>query len=197
MQKYVLPVIAIAMAVNLAAAAPGALAQGDNENSGNHGQGQGPVKKIENALQRLQNFEVKNFGANDFARPTIPPSLTINPQGDVRITNGTVLNSVASSTLSVKIWGLTFTVNTDANTQVSPGGSQSGSVGNINTGDNVDVLGTTSDNTPGVIQAKVIHNRSAANQTRNDEISRLRQLINDLMQKLQNLLQTSTSTGSH
>lgn len=202
MNKHTIPFIALAMAFTLATAAPAVFARdnGENEDS-NSMMGNssimpmnGMMDNLNRAFGQLEKFKMKDFEASDFSRATIPSSLTINPQGDIRITNGTATGLTASSTLSVKIWGITFTVNTDANTQISSGSSQQGTVGGINTGDKVDILGTTSDATPGVIQAKVIHDRSATNQARDEQISRLRQLINELVQKLQGLLGTSTTT---
>lgn len=176
--------------VIVALAAFGARVFARDENEDEAKPGKGPVKAVEKALERLQNFEFKGFGEEDFTRGLAPSSLAINPQGHVRLTNAEV-TAISGSSLSVKVWGLAFTVRQGTSTKVFAGKIRELSFSDIKVGDRIDVVGRTSESTPGVIDAEVIHDRALIVQARDEEVARLRSLIEDLIRRLQDILQRS------
>ena len=160
---------------------------------------------FERAVEKLEKFESKIFRHEDFeGKTSLPASLAINPNGEVRITNAHVL-SVASTTMSVKVWGLSFTVNADTNTRVLFGKEkvEEGTLSSVHVDDSVQIVGATTEGAPGTVLARVVHDNTAVTRVHDEEVSRLRQRIEELIRRLQDLLSrshassTATSSGSH
>ena len=167
--------------------AAGGIALADNgKGKGNSNGGKGVTKAIENAIERLEKFETKAFDDDDFNGAGLPSTLTINPGGSVRLTNATVTADNGSS-VTVRVWGFTFTVNGSGDTKVFFLRNVPGTFADINVGDSVSVVGTTSETSPGVVTASVIHDRRAL-QGDSEEVSRLRAQVEALIKRLNDLL---------
>src|SRR3989344_3790584 len=64
------------------------------------------VKALEKVIERLEKFELPEVESAN----AHPQSVFIGPQGQARIISGEI-TSIASPTMNVKVWGLTFPVN--------------------------------------------------------------------------------------
>jgi len=146
--------------------------------------GKGPIKAVEHALDRLEKFET-----GDFQRPleNAPSTLAVNPRGETKITNGKV-TAVNGDIVSVEIWKMSFSVHKMPDTKVFAGRAKEFSWDQIKVGDIVDVLGKLDTAQSMFIHAQVVHDRSQLMQARDEETSRLRQLINDLVKRLNEIL---------
>ncbi len=140
-----------------------------------------------------QAHEMENAFANAFGNAVqsgvkaeqMPASLSIDPNGQVRIT-GANLTVISTSSATINVWGLTFNVNTS---QASFAGQdqQSISAADMQVGDKVTVTGTLDPST-GVINARVIVDFSlVSRQSINIVQSRINQLL-QLLQQLQGQL---------
>jgi hypothetical protein len=153
----------------------------------------GATKALERAVEKLEKFDARDFRGEDFDKFALPSSIAINPDGHTRLTNAEV-TSAASNSLGVRVWGLSFTVNVGAETKIFATRNQEAAFSDIRVGHRLNVIGRTSEGTPGVIQAEVIHNRSIVSAVRDAEIARLRGLIEDLIRRLQEVLARTGQT---
>lgn len=201
--KYLL-VIATVVAIS-ASAFTFAKADDNEDNNGqnnfSHSLNEQLKKVMENnrelAKQQAEHaFENNSSADNGMGNGQQPASLTINPNGNVNLNSAIVVTAPgAGNSFSVKIWGLTFVVNFDSTTQLTgQGGSISAS--DIQVNDKVSVAGTTSDSTPGVIQARQLkdHTVASRNVGGSDELTRIRAQIQMLMDKLNELLARAGGT---
>ena len=131
--------------------------------------------------------------------PTPPPvletprrvkqSLEINPNGQVQLRNAKV-ESVASTTLSVKVWGHVFAVAVVSETKLRGHGEGRIEMADVKVGDLVDVKGTMNEDT-GVITARELRDDSArtrADEEREGKISEIRKMIEGLKKQLEGLI---------
>jgi len=161
------------------------------------------IKGIEKALERLEKFEERKFKTDEFERGSVPQTISINPQGQIRITRGTVTAAATSSdTITVEAWKLSFTVHKMPDTKVAGGKKDEISFGDIKVGDIVSVVGRLDANTAAFVHAEVIHNHTQVIRGRDEEVSKLRAKINELIERLNELLRkvgqspVSTSTAT-
>ncbi len=152
----------------------------------------------ENKVQTNLN-EAFDAGSNSSPDAT-PLSMSIGPQGQARITNGSV-TAVNGNMLTVSVFGVNFSVdssnanivgatalppipNTATSSATSTGTTSSTT--SINVGDKVVVQGTI-DSSTGIIKANTIRNLSAQVQSNSDianRINQLLQMINQLRAQL-------------
>lgn len=149
-----------------------------------------PIQPLENMLKKLQQIDTKDFSFTTKQLENAPSTMTINPKGEIRITNGKV-TAVSSDMIMVQIWMLNFTVH-GMSAHVLAGDKHEFTFAQIAVGDMVDVLGQLDTATAGLINAQVIHDRTARNQQGPEERSRLQSVINELIQRLNAIL---TSRG--
>ena len=166
MKKYL---IAVLLIVGVALAASSAFALNENENGTPSGK-KGDLKKLEKAVERLENFELPEV---ESTKPH-PSSLFVGPQGQVRIISGELisLGNTTPTIDGVKVWGLKLEVNM-ANARFTPAGATHSS---LQIGDKVNVKGTI-DQTTGKIQASIVHALSARGRLSDDLSSQIRKLI--------------------
>ncbi|MBI4132804.1 MAG: fibronectin type III domain-containing protein [Candidatus Sungbacteria bacterium] len=131
-----------------------------------------PLQKIEKAIERLENFQLPEVESTR----EHPSSFFVGPKGEVRVISGEI-TALASTTMSVKVWGLTFAVNT-GRAQFTPQGAQA----NLRVGDKVNIKGSIAAAT-GSINATLVHALSS----RNRMVDELVNLINRLIEQLREL----------
>ena len=147
------------------------------------------LKGIEKALDRLEKFEERKFKVEEFERGSVPQTLSINPQGNIRITRGTVTSAATSSdTVTVEAWKLAFTVHKMPDTKVVGGRRDEISFGDIKGGDIVSVVGRLDPTTAAFVHSEVIHDHTQVIRGRDEEVSKLRAKINELIERLNELL---------
>lgn len=147
---------------------------------------------------QFKDFEEKlNEGFDEFrnaaANAPIPSSLTIGPNGNIRITGGEV-KAVSGNSLTVGVWGLNLNVDIsgatfignlplldNSSTTASSTGSQ------VNVGDKVLIAGTIDPSTT-VIKAQWVRDLSRQSQNIDAIKSRIKQLL-DLLRSLQEQFQ--------
>ncbi|MDO8504352.1 MAG: hypothetical protein Q7S36_00665 [Candidatus Liptonbacteria bacterium] len=198
--KYVFAVLAVlALVVSVAG-----MAKAENENSEakkNNSEAK-PALVAPGLLKQIKKLEAGDLFRgqrmdDDILTKDLPSSLAINPNGDVRMNDAKVasVGSVASSSgsLTVKIWGLTFTLNVSADSRLTARGKNI-ALSEIQVGDSVDISGTTSDSTPGVVLVRHLKDRTRAAASTNEETSRIRVQIEELIKKLNALLAKTGGT---
>lgn len=163
------------------------------ENDNMHDNRKGPTKAIEKAIERLEKFSDRDFGIteNEEALGNTPETLAVGPRGQVRITAGKV-TAVASSTVTVMVWKMSFTVHKMPDTNVVARGSGNFKFEDIKVGDVVDVKGVLDETTAMFIHAKQVRDRSAGITQHEDQISRMRAQIQELIERLNKLLGKTT-----
>lgn len=140
------------------------------------------------ALEQLsKKIERLDFSNNDFERGTVPMSMVINGNGHVRLTRATV-KSVSGDNIGVEVWKLNFIIHKMSDTQVFAPGKEGMNWGDIKVNDVLDVTGNVDANTSALIHAKIVHDRSVLDQARETEIARLRERINELIKRLNEIL---------
>ena len=113
-------------------------------------------------------------------------SFGISSSGNVKITNAEVV-FVSGDSLSVKSWGLVVKVATDSETKFLVGKLRIWSLAEIKAGDRIDVFGKMNE-TDGSVNATVINAKVSAPRIQNEEILRLRSVVEDLVKQLQEAL---------
>jgi len=119
----------------------------------------------------------------------VKQSMEINPNGMVQLRNAKV-ESVASTTLSVKVWGHVFTVEVTSETKLRGHGEGKIEMADVKIGDLVDVKGLMNEDT-GVIVARELRDDSAKSKKdaeREGKIAEIRKLIEELKKKLEGLI---------
>ncbi len=154
----------------------------------------GPTKAIEKAIERLEKFSDADFGISEkeAAFGNTSETLSIGKKGHVRITAGKV-TATASSTITVSVWKMSFTVHNMPDNVVNTRGHGRATFESIKVGDVVDVRGVLDENTALFIHAKHILNRSANLNQREEQINRMREQIRQLIERLNKLLQGGTA----
>ncbi len=152
--------------------------------------GKSPIKSIENMLKKLEQIDSNDFSFNtEDVQKNVPSTMTINPQGNIRITNGKV-TAVSGDAISVEIWKLNFSVQKMPDTRVLANRKQELTFAQIAVGDMVGVLGQIDTTTSGLIHAQIIHDRSRNPAVNEAEKGRLQSLITELIQKLNAILRS-------
>jgi len=167
----------------------------NNDNNGNNADNHMsaekklPIQPLESMLKKLQNIDTKEFSFSP-TQKEIPVTMTINPHGDIRITNAKV-TAVSGDIITVDIWKLSFSIHKMPDTKVATQGRQI-TFGDIAVGDMVDVLGKLDTATPAFVHAQVINDRTRTNAVSDQEKTRMQNLIMELIKKLNEIL---TSRG--
>lgn len=124
---------------------------------------------LERAIDKLEKFElpdVESTGSHN-------QSLFVGPRGQVRIISGEV-KSIASSTISVEVWGLTLQVNIGS-ASFRPKGELAST---LKVGDKVNIKGKM--NSAGGVDAEVVHNLSRRKAVTDELSAQIRKLIERL-----------------
>lgn len=159
MQRYAIVHMIVALAL---VAAPALARDNDDDNGKNKS-----VKALEKAIERIEKFELPEVeSASDH-----PQSLFVGPQGQTRIISGEV-TSLGSSTMNVKAWGVTLTVNIGS-ARFLPSGTSASS---LQVGNKVNVRGTTNQST-GVVTAATVHIRSPRPSFEDELMRKIQELI--------------------
>jgi hypothetical protein len=142
---------------------------------------------LERAIERLEKLEGLEFEGQDFEAGRIPPTLMVNPQGKIRVTNARV-TAVAPDRITVEVWRLSFVAHRTAETKVFASRRAEFAFGDIAVGDTVAILGRLDAEQTALIHAEVIHNFAQVLREREQEVARIRSLIEDLIRRLQEVL---------
>ena len=127
------------------------------------------TRGLEKIIERLENFELPIV---ESPRET-PPSFFAGPHGEVRIHSGEI-TALASTTMSVKVWGLMLSVNTSGARFIPDG-----ALASLRVGDKVNVKGTISAAT-GAVTASVVHALSSRRRLTDELINQINRLIERL-----------------
>lgn len=128
------------------------------------------LRSLDRAIDRLEEIELPDAES----RREHPSSFFAGPHGEARIISGEV-SSIASTTMAVRVWGLTLTVNI-ANARFHPAGTTASS---LRVGDKVNVKGVISKDT-GVIEASLVNARSHRVRLTDELSNQIRRLIERL-----------------
>lgn len=164
-------------------------------------EGDGSKKDLKPLRKAVQNLEKKieqsefNINEQEFSLGNAPDTIAIGNKGHTRIT-GAKVTAIASTTLTISIWNLTFTVHQMPDTNVTARGGGRYSFGSIKVGDIIDVKGALDATQAGLIHAKLVHDRSALIQQNQDRINQLRAQIQEMIERLNRLLGRTTPPPS-
>ncbi len=139
-------------------------------------------------FEQLKSWE-KNFKLpeiSEIEKGDVAKSFGISASGNVKITNAEVV-SVSENSLSVKSWGLVAKVATDSETKFLVGKLRTWSLAEIKVGDRIDVFGSMNE-ADGSVNATAINAKISAPRIQNEEVSRLRSVIEGLVKQLQEAL---------
>lgn len=150
------------------------------------------VKKVAELNKELfkQSSENEKENKNSYSPSVQPASVTINPHGEVKLTGAEVVSAVASTgTLTAKVWGITFTLALNSNSDIRARGGVINSA-QIQVGDKLNIKGIANAATPLTIQVSRLEDMTlnVMGNGSNDEATRLRAQIQMLMDKLNALL---------
>lgn len=179
----------------------------NDDNDDNNGLNRKTEKKIEKVIEKAEKhlnrlLEVKDhISDNDLKEGRSGMSILVNPSGQARITSGEIVSVASSSaTFSVKVWGKEWLVMTGSDTKYVGAGKEI-SFGDLRVTHKVDVTGSmmTEAGHEGHIMARLVRNRSSVSEANAAKIEELRKKIQELIDKLNKLLQntgggTSTTT---
>lgn len=185
------------MAVALLASASLAMAENDDKrDNGNLPPG------LQKQIQKFESGELfKGLRMDEnIVKATLPSSLAINPNGDIRINEAKVTSvpaptSATSTTgsLTIKVWGMTFTLNITADSKLYTQ-TRNLAITDIKVGDSVDVSGTVSESAPGVVQVRQLKDRTQQASMTSEEVSKIRLRIQELIERLNILLGKTNAT---
>lgn len=155
------------------------------------------VDNIEKHLNRL--LEVKDkISDHDLKEGRAGSSILVNPTGQARLTNAEVVSIASSSaTFTVKLWGKEWLVMTGSDTKYVGAGKEV-SFGDLKIGHRVDVTGSmmTEAGHEGHIMARLVRDRSLVSEVNSARVEELRKKIQELIEKLNKLLQSTTGGTS-
>jgi hypothetical protein len=139
-------------------------------------------------FEKLKNWdkEIKVPEMPEIEKGSAPKSLTISASGNVKITDAEVV-SVGDETFTVKVWGISLKINTDSETKFLVGKLRDWSFEEIKVGDKVDVLGEISEES-GETLARLVNAKVSFPRIQNEEVARLRSIIEGLIRQLQEAL---------
>ncbi|KKS07517.1 MAG: hypothetical protein A2418_01670 [Candidatus Brennerbacteria bacterium RIFOXYC1_FULL_41_11] len=165
-----------------------AIAFADNDNARGQGSGQKAPFKPQEVFEQLKAWE-KGFKLPDISEigeGRAQKSFVISASGNVKITDAEVL-SVSGTTFAVKVWGLNIPVRTSSSTSFVVGKLRDWSFSEMKIGDKVDVMGDINE-VNGSVEARVINAKISAPRIGNEEVSRLRSVVEGLIRQLQEAL---------
>lgn len=139
-------------------------------------------------FEHLKDWE-KNFRLPEVAeieKGDAAKSFGISASGNVKITNAEVV-AVSGNSLSVKSWGFVVRVATDAETRFLVGKLRTWSLAEIKTGDRIDVFGSMNE-ADGSVTATAVNAKVSAPRIQNEEVLRLRSVVEGLVRQLQEAL---------
>ncbi len=139
-------------------------------------------------FEQLKTWE-KNFKLpeiSEIEKGDAAKSFGISASGNVKITNAEVV-SISGDSLSVKSWGLIVKVATGSETKFLVGKLRIWSLAEIKVGDRIDVFGSINE-ADGSVTATAINAKVSAPRIQNEEISRLRSVVEGLVRQLQEAL---------
>lgn len=145
------------------------------------------MQPLQNMLNKIEKFDTREFSIENKPVHDVPSTLTVNPQGNTRITNGKV-TAMSGDIITVEIWRLSFSVHKMPDTKVFASNSREMTFDQIAVGDMVDVLGQMDTATVAFIHAQGIHDRTQSIRVQQEQTGRLQAMINELIQKLNTLL---------
>ncbi len=212
MKHYNKIALALLMIAAIAASTAGVARADNDKEESEHDRGNGRFKVEERINEQAKKAmemgrELLKKTAEAAATPWAPieaqpDSLMINPNGEMRLTGADVVTApgaASSTSLTARVWGVTFTLTLDNGSQLSArGGAISAS--QIQVGDTVTVTGTMNAASPLTVQVRQLKDHTLnAGVGSSDEVTRLRAQIQALMDKLSALLartggSTATST---
>ncbi|MEW5805285.1 MAG: hypothetical protein AB1721_00945 [Patescibacteria group bacterium] len=144
--------------------------------------------KPDEVFEKLRDWE-KNFELpeiEEIREGRAVRSLVIAPTGNTKITDAEVV-SVSGNNFTVKVWGLSLAVETNENTKFVVGRLRDWSLSELKVGDKVDIIGTI-DEASGSIKADLVNARISVPRIQNEEVLRLRSIIENLIRQLQEAL---------
>lgn len=182
----------IALAANSAS-----IVRADNEGKGNKNESTKKltqqVKKIAELNNELNKEWKESENENRSSVPaSMPASVAINPNGETKLNNAEVVTApgvASSTTLTARVWGITFTLAIDGGSKLKArGGAIAAS--QIQIGDRLNITGLANAAAPLTIQVKQLDDMTlnTGNSGSNEELTRLRAQIQALMDKLNALL---------
>lgn len=165
------------------------------------GLGRGLEKAISNIEKHLNRLlEVKDhISDHDLKEGRSGTSVLITPAGQARITNGEIVSIASSSaTFTVKLWGKEWLVMTNSDTKFVGRGSEV-LFGSLIVGHKVDVSGSMMTETghEGHIMARLVRDRSLFAEVNSARIEELKKKIQELMDRLNLLLQSVGATSTN
>lgn len=172
-----------------------------DDDNGNRGSGKNLEKAIENIEKHLNRLlEVKDkVSDHDLKEGRAGASVLVNPAGQARLTNGEIVSVASSSaTFAVKLWGKEWLVMTNSDTKYVGAGKEV-SFGSLAVGHKVDVSGSmmTESGHEGHIMARLVRDRSLVSEVNTARIEELRKMIQDLMDRLNRILQNVGATSTN
>ena len=185
-KKIVLTVAASVFAFTSAFAITAFAEQGEMHAEMKGEMGHSMIQPLESMLKKLEQLDTKEFNFTAKQLEATPKTMTINPQGQIRITNGKV-TAISSDTITVQIWMMNFTVH-NMSARVVAGEKQDFAFNQIAVGDMVEVLGQLDTVTPAYVHASLIRDRTAHIRPNTEEQSRLQALITELIKRLNAIL---------
>lgn len=144
--------------------------------------------KPDEVFDKLRGWEknLKLPEIDEMREGRAPKSLVITPSGNVKITDAEVV-SVAGTEFTVKVWGLNLVVKTDGETKFVVGRLRDWSLAELKVGDKIDVIGRINE-TDGSVKAEIVNAKISVPRIQNEEVMRLRALIESLIRQLQEAL---------
>src|SRR3989338_10395498 len=156
------------------------------------------VENIEKHLNRL--LEVKDrVSDKELKEGRAGVSILITPAGQARITNGEIVSIASSSaTFTVKLWGKEWLVMTGGDTKYVGAGKEV-VFSSLAVGHKVDVSGSmmTEAGHEGHIMARLFLYRSLFSEANTARIEELRKMIQELMDRLNKILQSVGATTTN
>lgn len=147
-----------------------------------------PKFKSNEIFEQLKGWE-KNFKIpeiEDIERGNTTKSFVVSSSGHVKITDAEVV-SVSGSGFNAKVWGLTMRVETSSSTNFVVGKLRDWSLAEMKVGDRVDVMGIMRE-ADGSVLASLVNAKVSAPRVQEQEVTRLRNIIQGLVAQLQEAL---------
>ncbi|KKU17007.1 MAG: hypothetical protein UX26_C0010G0009 [Parcubacteria group bacterium GW2011_GWC1_45_9] len=147
------------------------------------------TSKPQEVFDQLKNWE-KNLRIPDLSeieKGSSLKSFLVSSSGNAKITDAEVI-SANDAGFSVKVWGLTVKVAVDSETRFLIGKLRDWSLAELRAGDRVDVLGEMQNETDGIVKAKVVNGKISAPRIQDEEVVRLRTVVQGLVKQLQEAL---------
>lgn len=182
--KFEMKKIILAAVLSLAILSVSAVAALAEENKKGELKSFNPNEVFEQLKSWEKNFKLPEI--SEIEKGDAAKSFGISASGNVKITNAEVV-SVSGNSLSVKSWGLIVKVATDSETKFLVGKLRTWSLPEIKIGDRIDVFGSMNE-ADGSVNATAINAKVSAPRIQNEEVLRLRSVVEGLVKQLQEAL---------